>query len=260
MANDSKQRLESYRSSSAEAQRLKDLLRLLPTGVESILEIGSRDGFHTRALADRFQTVTALDLTLPAIRGERITAVEGDVTALQFPDNSFDCVLCAEVLEHVPALETAASEIARVCRGTAVIGVPYRQDTRLGRTTCRQCGHKNPPYGHVNTFDEDRLRFLFRKMDVAEISFIGAVRERTNALSVWLNDLAGNPWGTYVQDEPCSRCGARLTAPQDRSFPQKVCAGLGVRLTAIQQRFLTPRPAWIHVRFTKRHVNGSGPA
>lgn len=242
---------ESLPRKSEQVDRLNDLLRLLPHGAESILEIGSRHGVHTRALANHFQSVTALDLTLPAVRGERITAVQGDVTALQFPANSFDCVLCAEVLEHVPALKKAASEIARVCRGTAVIGVPYRQDTRLGRTTCRQCGHKNPPYGHVNTFDENKLRSLFGTMAVAEISFVGAVRERTNALSVWLNDLGGNPWGTYMQEEPCGRCGARLAAPEGRSFLQKACSGLGGRFNAIQQRFNTPQPAWIHVRFTK---------
>ncbi len=32
----------------------------------------------------------------------RVEAVQGDVTALQFADNEFDAILCAEVLEHIP--------------------------------------------------------------------------------------------------------------------------------------------------------------
>src|SRR5689334_22203261 len=152
--------LQVYRSSQSEVLRANDLFRLLPRGMRSVLEIGARDGHHTRRLAESFESVTALDLEKPSFRIPGVTNVKGDVTALEFPDDSFDCVLCAEVLEHVPAVDRAAREISRVARHEAVIGVPYRQDLRLGRVTCRNCGSVNPPYGHVNSFDECRLASL----------------------------------------------------------------------------------------------------
>ena len=45
-----------------------------------------------------------------------MTPVAGDVTNLDFPDRSFDCVFCAEVLEHIPVnlLEVACRELTRV--------------------------------------------------------------------------------------------------------------------------------------------------
>jgi SAM-dependent methyltransferase len=244
--------LQEYRARELEQIRAEDLFRLLPKGLQSILEIGARDGFHTRQLTAHFDSVTALDLEKPAFSIERVTTVKGDVTTLQFSDNSFDCVLCAEVLEHVPDVEKAAAEICRVARHTAVIGVPFRQDTRLGRTTCSSCGGINPPYGHVNTFDERRLRSLFHAMPEAEFSYVGAGGEKTNAVSTWLMDVGGNPWGVYDQDEPCIHCGSRMERPASRSLAKKVCSAVGHRLNAAQQAlFFRPAPGWVHVRFRK---------
>lgn len=46
---------------------------------------------------------------------------------LPFPDNSFDTVLCTQVLEHVPNAELAMGEVARVLRpgGHALVTVPF---------------------------------------------------------------------------------------------------------------------------------------
>ena len=244
--------LQDYRNQEHELARTDDLFRLLPKGLNSVLEIGPRHGIHTRRLTTCFDSVTTLDLVPPSLLIEGVTALRGDVTQLEFPDNSFDCVLCAEVLEHVPAVERAASEIARVTRHEAVIGVPFRQDTRIGRLTCASCGMINPPFGHVNTFDEDRLRALFPRLQPVEFSYVGNGGERTNPLSTWLMVLAGNPWGTYEQVESCIRCGARMPAPDSSSVPARVCAGLASRLTRLQKKlFFRPVPAWMHARFRK---------
>jgi SAM-dependent methyltransferase len=54
--------------------------------------------------------------------------VLGDVTRMtDIADDTFDVVLCLEVLEHLSTPAAAASEIARVLRpgGTAIISVPH---------------------------------------------------------------------------------------------------------------------------------------
>lgn len=242
---------KAYRESEAEQQRLRDLLRLLPRGQRTILEIGARDGYHTRILTELFETVTALDLEQPAIVHDRVIPVKGNVLDLEFPDNAFDCVLCAEVLEHIPRVSRAAAEISRVAARTVVIGVPYKQDTRAGRTTCARCGRTNPPYGHINTFDEHHLKTLFPALRLAETSYVGSRRERTNAISAWLMDLAGNPWGTYGQEESCTACGAPLEAPSRRSGPRRICSRLAFLLNQAQRPFITPVANWIHMRFVK---------
>ncbi|MBI3680692.1 MAG: class I SAM-dependent methyltransferase [Acidobacteria bacterium] len=243
--------LVKYRQQEIEGLRTQDLLRLLPKARRSILEIGARDGHHSRLLAEHFQAVTALDLEKPAFAAERVTTVKGDVTALEFPDNAFDSILCAEVLEHVPAVERAAAEITRVVRYDVLIGVPCRQDTRVGKMTCRRCGRINPCCGHVHSFDEQRIRRLFGGLEVVETSFVGVRHERTNPVSCWLMNVAGNPWGTYDQVEGCVYCGARMEPPASRTVLEKAASRLATRLDRWQQVVSRPTAGWIHVLFRK---------
>jgi hypothetical protein len=132
-----------------------------------------------------------------------------------------------------------------------VIGVPFNQDTRVGETRCAQCGKHNPPWGHINTFTEARLRELFRGGRIQETSFVGSTRERTNSLSAWMMRLAGNPYGMYDQEEPCIFCGHALVAPSSRTLLSRVLTAGAVRLTRVQQRFTTPAPIWIQLLIEK---------
>lgn len=243
--------LETYRAGENEKARTADLLRLMPKGRRSVLDIGARDGHFSRLLTEYFDEVTALDLERPRFQFDRVRTLAGDATSLEFADGSFDCVFCAEVLEHIPDVQRACKEIVRVARHEIIIGVPFRQDTRIGRTTCRSCGKVNPPWGHVNTFDEKRLDRLFPGVKVLSKSFIGVAKEKTNPLSTYLMDLAGNPWGTYDQDEPCIHCGAGLIRPPATPVWQKVCLAIAARIKRVQAIWVQPHGNWIHLVLSK---------
>ena len=244
--------LEQYRATENEKARTDDLLRVLPKGRRSVLEIGARDGHFSRLLTEYFTEVTALDLQKPRFEIDRVVTVEGDATKLNFSDDSFDCVFCTEVLEHIPDVEKACQEISRVAKHEIIVGVPYKQDIRIARLSCQQCGKINPPWGHVNTFDEDRLKVLFPGMQTISKSYVGTTKEATNALSTLLMDLAGNPWGTYDQEEPCNYCGAKFIRPASRSIWQKGCSFLAARINRVQSHWTRPHGNWIHLVFSKR--------
>jgi len=208
--------VETYRESELENKRTNDLMRLvrlIPNNILTILDVGARDGHFSILLAECCATVTALDLEKPSFsHNNNINCVQGDITNLKLGDNSFDLVFCTEVLEHIPShqLQKACSELTRISKEFLLIGVPYKQDIRVGRTTCYSCAGHNPPWGHVNSFDRSRLEDLFPFFNISEISFIGETNIRTNFLSTFLMDLAGNPYGTYNQEEPCIHCGKTL--------------------------------------------------
>lgn len=247
--------LNEYRSSKSEALRETDILRMVAqVNGNTALDVGARDGYFSKILAERFASVTALDLQRPEVQHPNIVCVTGDVTKLAFADDSFDFVLCAEVLEHIPprSLAKACSELARVTRGHLLVGVPFRQDTRIGRTTCTACSAHNPPWGHVNSFDEERLLSLCPSLPVVARSFVGVESESTNTLSALLMDMAGNPYGTYGQDEPCIVCGASLAVPPSRSLLQKVCTKAAFLARRVTDPLHKPRPYWMHLLFRKR--------
>lgn len=229
-------------------------MRLVPNEGTSVLDVGARDGFISRLLAERFSTVTALDLEKPVIEHERIQCVKGDITKLEFANESFYLVFCAEVLEHIPPhlLKTACGELARVSGEYVLIGVPFKQDIRLGRTTCIACHKPNPPWGHVNSFDERRLAELFPEFTISAQSFVGQTSARTNWFSSKLMDWGGNPYGTYSQDEPCIHCGASLKDRPQRTFLQKILTKLAYFGMSAQQPFLRSHPNWIHLLMRKR--------
>ena len=199
--------------------------------------------------------VTALDLEQPLIDHDRIHCVKGDVTALDFSDGSFDLVFCAEVLEHIPTtyLATACHELSRVSNRYLLIGVPYEQDIRVGRTTCRLCGKCNPPWAHVNRFDECRLRTLFPACEVVNTSFVGTTKSRTNSISCFLH---GHSWQSIRDVLPGRAMRAlwrvKLASPPERSLLQKVFTKIAMYAMNAQAIFVKEHPNWIHVLFSKR--------
>lgn len=92
-----------------------------------------------------------------------------------------------------------------------------------------------------------------RAEDLTEYTNSAAETERvgTNAIFAALMTLAGNPLGTYVQEEPCIHCNSRLTPPPSRPFLQKVATKGAVWLKAAQAGIQRPHPNWLHVLFSK---------
>ncbi len=85
----------------------------------------------------------------------------GDATDLDFPDDTFDAVICSEVLEHLPDPDGALIEIRRVLKpdGRLCISVPHAWPERIcWRLAPPPDGYPFQPGGHVRIFDEVDLR------------------------------------------------------------------------------------------------------
>ena len=97
-------------------------------------------------------TMGAMDAAGEVPPGARATAVRGDLTALPFPDASFDRVIAAEVLEHIPSDSAAMAEISRVLRpgGLAAVTVPRWFPERVC-WALSDAYHSNPG-GHIRIY------------------------------------------------------------------------------------------------------------
>jgi 2-polyprenyl-3-methyl-5-hydroxy-6-metoxy-1,4-benzoquinol methylase len=100
---------------------------LEPYGKSQVLDAGCGDGVHAIRLAQRGYPVLALDFSEHILEKARANIganklsdqVEfrlGDLLNLPFADNSYDSVLCWGVLMHIPDVEKALSELARIVR------------------------------------------------------------------------------------------------------------------------------------------------
>ena len=81
--------------------------------------------------------------------GEAVTYRLGSLYALPFSDNSFDTVVCSQVLEHVDDVETAMAELKRVARRFVVITVPREPYFKFINDFARAIRFSDDP-GHVN--------------------------------------------------------------------------------------------------------------
>jgi len=71
----------------------------------------------------------ALDILMRKLRYSRKFSrhlVQGSVFSLAFPDESFSCVLCSQVIEHIPKDPVVLDELCRVVRdsGRLILGTP----------------------------------------------------------------------------------------------------------------------------------------
>lgn len=96
---------------------------ILNCGAKTVLEIGPGNGVVTYVLRKAGIHVDTLDHD-PALKTDLVASV----LDLPFQPNSYDAVLCCQVLEHIPwnMFQQAIKEITRLTREIAVISMPHR--------------------------------------------------------------------------------------------------------------------------------------
>jgi ubiquinone/menaquinone biosynthesis C-methylase UbiE len=77
---------------------------------DNVLELGPGDGLTTELLRPHIARITALEIHPPTakklaarFRGTNVTAVEGDASAMQFPESQFSGVISLHVMHHIPS-------------------------------------------------------------------------------------------------------------------------------------------------------------
>ena len=89
-----------------------------------VLDVGCGGGLLSEAFARWSCVVTGVDQSAPTLEAARahaqasgldITYSQGHAETLPFWANSFDVVVCCDVLEHVDSPDRVVEEIARVC-------------------------------------------------------------------------------------------------------------------------------------------------
>lgn len=107
---------------------LRESKRLKPT---RILDVGCGEGFTLLKLKNEKigKSLSGIDNLDTAIKiGKKIHPTlnikKGDIYKLPYPDNSFDLVLCMEVLEHLDKPKAALKELRRVSSKYVLLSVP----------------------------------------------------------------------------------------------------------------------------------------
>lgn len=179
----------------------------LPAGA-LLLDAGAGFGRHAFGAARLGARVVALDFAADEVAGTRATfaamldageigadnfvgGLRGDATTLPFPDDTFDCVLTSEVLEHVQRDTDALAELVRVLKpgGAFAATVPAWLPEKINWALSDEYHAPHVPGGHVRIYSATELKAKLRAAGLTVTS-----SHRTHALHSpywWLRCAVG---------------------------------------------------------------------
>lgn len=156
-----------------------DTLGLRPG--DRFLDAGAGFGRHAFAAARMGAIVTALDYAEDELVSTRNTfaamltsseineqsfggVLRGDATRLPFADNTFDCVVTSEVLEHIQDDVSAISELTRVLKpgGRLGVTVPTMWPEKINWMLSEEYHAPLSPGGHVRIYSATELKAKLR--------------------------------------------------------------------------------------------------
>jgi SAM-dependent methyltransferase len=141
-------------------RRLTSEVQALSPG--RVLDAGCGEGHVTRWLADALPVgeIVGVEgrpeaLVAFAKRNPGLDGVEADLRALPFADDSFDLVVCTEVLEHLEDPRETLRELARVSRSHLFLTVPHEPFFRAGNLARgRYLARLGSTPGHLSTWSK----------------------------------------------------------------------------------------------------------
>jgi 2-polyprenyl-3-methyl-5-hydroxy-6-metoxy-1,4-benzoquinol methylase len=102
-----------------------------PLNIDSILDVGCGEGFTLARLQKEkigkvYEGIEADDVAIELGKKlyPKLTIKKGDIYKLPYKANSFDLVVCTEVLEHLENPRKAYRELLRVSRKYVLLSVP----------------------------------------------------------------------------------------------------------------------------------------
>ena len=182
----------------------------LPIGPGTMfLDAGAGFGRHAFEAARRGAHVVALDYAQEEVLVTRATfaamfeageirennfvgVLRGDATRLPFPDNSFDCIITSEVLEHIQDDVAALHELSRVLKPGGVLAatVPSWFPEKINWMLSDEYHAPHVVGGHVRIYSGTELK---AKLRAAGLNVLGQHRSHGLHSPYWWLRCAVGP-------------------------------------------------------------------
>jgi len=124
-----------------------------------ILDIGAGTGILIKELRKQNFIASGID---PVPKSKNVE--KGDITKIEFSNNSFQTIFCSEVIEHLSdkQIDKGVTEIKRILieNGNLIVTVPFNENLKNNSVTCPKCEYNFHRMGHLQSFTKKRITKL----------------------------------------------------------------------------------------------------
>lgn len=154
------------------------IISKVPENIKSILDVGCGSGWVANHYTEKGVKVHSLDISkINPSKAMQLYPFEGhfgivaDSFHLPFVNDSFDCVIVSEVIEHVVNPAEFIKEVFRVVKksGKLIVTTPYKE--KIIYYLCVHCNKKTPIHSHLHSFDEKMLERYYKDEDLESFKY-----------------------------------------------------------------------------------------
>lgn len=148
----------------------------VPSHAETILDVGCGNGWVANLFSEK-QHVISMDISsVNAIKVHHANkhrnhnGLVADVYHLPLKQESIDCIIASEIIEHVADPKLFISKLYHVLKpgGTLIITTPYKE--KIEYYLCVHCNKPTPKNAHLHSFDEKMMSGYMPSSSKSEIN------------------------------------------------------------------------------------------
>ncbi len=160
---------------SEEERIYQYVLSRIPPKAKFIADIGCGNGWLARRLLNLDRIIVSIDVSfrnvsrvLKLYPDENHFGIVADGYFLPFRDNTFDCVVASEVIEHLEEPQKFVGELLRIVapNGKVILTTPYKEKIRY--TLCIHCNKPTPWNAHLHSFDEYKFKNILQDIGLID--------------------------------------------------------------------------------------------
>jgi 2-polyprenyl-3-methyl-5-hydroxy-6-metoxy-1,4-benzoquinol methylase len=148
-----------------EIKRLHEsIIKEVSKDFSTVLDVGCGNGWVSKKLIPLGKKVISMDISsanpvkaLREVSHQNHAGLIADVYNIPLKENSIDCIIASEILEHVPDPELFINNLIKLLKnsGKLIITTPYNENIEY--YLCVHCNKPTPKFAHLHSFNEENI-------------------------------------------------------------------------------------------------------